>query len=154
MTDVQLQIVQLPEREQNLINRSVCHIADETLLPEALRLGNRVTDLDVARLLLAVERGFVVVPRDETWTDLTGALRARMRHLTRVANECIRLRLLVRTTEQITVDIWRTRLVAAPVHLMAGPNRPACPAPGGMVRYRLSDDRNLIDCPACLDPDR
>lgn len=143
----------LSEREQHLILRSVLHCTDQEL-PEQAQFHNHVTDLDAARLILAVERGTIVVQRDTAWTDFTGTLRARMPHLTRIVNECLRLRLVVRHTEHIWPDVWQTKLAAAPVHLEAGVNRPACVRPGEVARYRLTDDIGLIDCKACLDLDR
>ncbi len=151
MTDLSLAIADLPEREQTLIWRSACHLVpDEAALPEMLRLHNHVTELDTVRLLHEIERGAVVVPRDDAWTDVAGTLRYKMPHLTRIVNECLRLRLLVRIAEQTGPDIWRTRLAAAPVHRHAIDHQPTCGRDFGMVRFRVSDDPALIDCPACL----
>lgn len=153
MTDLSLAVAGLPEREQTLILRSACHVADESRLPEALRLCNRVSDLDVARLLHAIERGAVVVQRDSAWADLTGDLRARMPHLTRIVNECLRLGLVTRTSRQVAPDVWRTWLVAAPVHC-GGAGGPHCGRTRRAQRYRLADDLSLVDCEACLSAHR
>lgn len=159
MTDIALAIANLAEREQLLILRSALHVVpDENALPEWARFHNKVTELDAARLIHAIERGYVVVPADRAWTDLRGTLRTRMPHLTRIVEECRRLR-LVTTVVRATVvrdmgpDIVRVQLVAADVHLVAGPNRPAC-GQSGMARFRLTDDPGLIDCKACRAMDR
>ena len=152
MTDLSLAIAGLPEREQILILRAACHVADEPLLPVQAQFCNRVTELDAARLIHAIERGAMVIQRGTAWADLEGALRARMPHLTRVVLECTRLGLVRQATTQLWPDVWRTWLVAAPVHEQAGLNRTRCTAsfqrPYG--RFRLSDERALIDCAACL----
>lgn len=148
-------VADLPEREQLLILRSVTHIADETELPAWAQLCNHVTDLDVARLIHAIERGTVVVPRDNVWTDLRGNLRAAMPHLTRTVNECLRLGLVQRASEQTAPGVWRTWLVAAPIHRDAGGRVPACHRGRTRpIRFRLTDDPGLIDCKACLEADR
>lgn len=152
MTDIALAIAGLAEREQILILRSALHVVpDENTLPVQAQFANKVTELDAARLIHAVERGCTVVERERVWTDLAGTLRARMPHLTRIVNECLRLRLVVRTTRMIAPDVWRIRVIAAPVHLRAGENRPACiDRPTAVIRYRVTDDSGLIDCKACL----
>ena len=146
-------VATLPEREQILCLRSVLHCTSAEL-PEWAQFHNRVTDLDAARLILAIERGFTVVQRDTVWTDLRGTLRARTPGLTRIVNECLRLRLVERKSHQVALDVWRIWLVTAPVHRMAGTNKPACPQGGRMIRYRLTDDPALIDCPACVSLDK
>lgn len=156
MTDIALAIAGLAEREQLLILRSALHVVpDESALPERARFHNKVTELDAARLLHAIERGYMVVPEDRAWTDLRGTLRTRMPHLTRIVNECLRLGLVSRMSEQIAPDVWRTHLVPAAVHLSAGINRTLCPASAGLsFRFRLTDDPGLIDCEACQALDR
>lgn len=146
MTDLNVAIANLPEREQILILRSTCHVADEARLPEALHFCNHVTDLDVARLIHAIERGAVVVEHGKAWVDLGGALRARMPHLTRIVRECLRLGLVTRTSRELAPDIWQTWLIAAPVHCDCG--HPCLTRPGR--RVRLADDLALVDCEACL----
>ena len=151
MTDLSLTIAGLPEREQTLILRSAAHIADESRLPAWAQLCNHVTDLDVARLIHAIERGTIVYPHGAAWTDLGGDLRKRMPHLTRIVNECLRLGLVERTSEQTAPDIWRTWLVAAPVHYDNGDHVPACHRGRTRpIRFRLSQDPALVDCQACL----
>lgn len=156
MTDIALAIAGLAEREQLLILRSALHVVpDENALPEWARFHNKVTELDAARLLHAIERGYLVVPEDRAWTDLRGTLRTRMPHLTRIVNECLRLGLVSRKSEEIAPDVWRTYLVPAAVHFSAGVNRTLCPASAGLsFRFRLTDDPGLIDCEACLGLDR
>jgi hypothetical protein len=151
MTDLSLAVAGLPEREQTLILRSAAHIADESRLPAWAQLCNHVTDLDVARLIHAIERGTIVISHGAAWTDLTGELRARTPHLTRIVNECLRLGLVTRTSKQTAPDIWRTWLVAAPVHYGRSAGVPACHRGRTRpIRYRMSDDLTLIDCDACL----
>lgn len=149
--NLSLAVAGLPEREQILILRSVTHVADESRLPAWAQLCNRVTDLDVARLIHAIERGTIIYSHGAAWTDLGGDLRARMPHLTRIVNECLRLGLVERTSEQTAPGIWRTWLVAAPVHCNGGANIPTHHRGRTRpIRYRLSSDLALVDCDACL----
>lgn len=146
----------LSEHEQHLMLRSVLHCTSAEL-PEWAQLHNHVTDLDAARLIHAIERGFTIVQEGAAWTDLRGTLRAKMPHLTRIVNECLRLRLVERRSHELAPDVWRVWLVAAPVHLETGwINRPAClNVPNRtMMRFRLTADPALIDCKACLALDR
>ena len=152
MTDLLSALAEISDRERLLLYRSVLHCTDQPL-PEWAQFHNRVTDLDAARLIHAIERGAVVHPHGAAWLDTTGRLRAKMPHLTRIVNECLRLRLVEQATEPIGPDVWRTRLQTARVHLLAGINRPAC-TQRGSVRFRLTDDPALIDCPACQALDR
>jgi hypothetical protein len=156
MTDLAIEVANLPEREQTLILRSVAHVADESRLPEQMRLCNRITDLDVARLIHGIERGAIVVQRDAVWVDRGGLMRRRMPHLTRIVNECLRLGLVDRVSQEISPDVWRVWLSAAPVHQQAPGGGPVCPVAGERRtrRLRLSDDPGLVDCPACLEADR
>jgi hypothetical protein len=153
MTDLNVALSDISERERLLLYRSVAHCTAQEL-PEWAQFHNHVTDLDAARLVHAIERGAVVVEQGAAWTDTTGALRARMPHLTRIVNECLRLRLVRRAGQQIAPDVYRTRLQTADVHLEAGVNKPQCHAGNTHVRFRLTDDPALIDCKACLDLDR
>lgn len=146
MTDLSLAVADLPASEQRLIARAGLHAMKDPSEPLAFRDG--VTDLDAARLIHAIERGYVVVPRGRVWTDLSGALRARMPHLTRVVQECLRVRLVSIAAVHFGGDVVRHQLVAAPVHL-----RGAHDLPEGW-RHRLTDDATLIDCKACLAANR
>lgn len=153
MTDLSHVVATLPEREQILALRSVLHALDnEDLLPVPLQFCNKVSDLDAAWLILAVERGYTVVQQGAVWTDLRGDLRARMPHLTRIVNECLRLKLVRRRSREVMPDVWRVWLTAAQVHRDAGLNKPACGVTG--QRFRLADDSRLIDCPACAGLDK
>lgn len=154
--DLTLAVAQLPEREQLLILRSCCHEADERWMPVAVQFCQKVSVLDAARLIHAIERGATVVEHDRVWTDLGGSLRARMPHLTRIVNECLRLGLVTRTSTETFPDVWLTRLATAPVHFSAGLNTTRCPASrnGQTRRFRLTEDPALVDCKACLKADR
>lgn len=141
MTDLSLAVADLPASEQRLIARAGLHAMKDP--PGALAFRD-VSDLDAARLIHAIERGYVVVPRGRAWTDLSGALRARMPHLTRVVQECLRVRLVSIVTVPFGGDVVRHQLMAAPVHL-----RDAHALPEER-RYRLTEDITLVDCKACL----
>lgn len=153
MTDLDLVVANLPDREKILILRSVTHVAAEEKLPEALHFHNRVTDLDAARLIHQIERGAIVVQQGAAWTDRGGTLRKQMPHLTRIVNECLRLGLVHQNSREMAPGVWLTWLEAAPVHLIRGDNRTACDASRRVraARFRLTDDIGLVDCHACLD---
>jgi hypothetical protein len=152
MTDLTGIMATLPEREQLLCLRAVLHCTLQEL-PVWAQFSNHVTDLDAARLIHSIERGALYVPSSthDGWASL--APTRGFPHLTRVVNECLRLRLVKRVTAKTGSDVWRTMLGTAPVHLEAGINRPAC-GESGSIRFRLTDDIGLIDCQACLALDR
>lgn len=131
--------------EMGLVLRAGCHAATPSTLPEPCRFQGKVTDLDAARLLLAVERGTrVVLGGNLEWT-VSGGLSPLGGHLTRITRECIRLGLAYAR---------EGRLHAAPVHLRSVRwlTRPAC-AENGALRYRIlsGQDSALADCEECLD---
>lgn len=152
MTDLSLAIADLPEWEQRLILRSSAHVVpDESRLPETLHFREHVTELDAARLIHAIERGVTYVPSctHDGWASV--APTPGFPYLSRVVRECLRLGLVRRVSEEVAPDIWRTTLVAAPVHLAVPDYRAACSAHVRTPhrRLRLSDDLALVDCMAC-----
>ena len=144
MTD--LTILDLPQRELDLIARAGAHCLAGAGAPDATRFRNHVTDLDAARLIHRIERGALVVPAGRTWHMIGGWDDI---HLTRIVNECLRLGLAEASTAHTGRDIVRTTLTAAPVHLRVR-DMPACAAADPGTRYRLVTDPGLADCPACL----
>lgn len=140
------------ERDQGLIARAGAHAADPELLPEEARFQGSVTDLDVARLLLALDRGAAVWPHERGWrTEQRTAL--MFGRLSATVRECLRLGLVHTMREQTGPSSFREFLVPAITHLRhrADHRAPACPAPRSIKRYRLVDDRVLVDCQTCLD---
>jgi hypothetical protein len=140
----------LPQRELDLIARAGAHCLADESTPDATRFRNHVTDLDAARLIHQIERGALIVPAGKAWCVRGG--RFRDRHLTRIANECLRLGLVERVTRNTAPDVVLTYLIAAPVHLRAGIGETRCwdsyLRPG--ARFRTLGDRRLVDCRACL----
>lgn len=137
-------------RDTALAARAAAH-ADETS-----EWQNGVTDLDVARLILALERGTLIHPTASMtqWAAPAGSpLRAPHRPLNATVNEAIRVGLALTVTERLGPSRTLTRLAAAPVHAR-NPRRPLLPACQDLPspRYwRLLDDLTLVDCQACID---
>jgi hypothetical protein len=137
----------LSQRELDLITRAGAHILAGGDTPGTVQFDAHVTELDSVRLIHQIERGALVVPAGRAW-HMIGS--QRHPHLTRIVNECLRLGLVEASTSYTGPDIVRTALTAAPVHLLAAPGRPACPASDPNTRYRVLEDPRLLDCPACL----
>lgn len=140
--------------------RAAAHSTAPLTLRAAQRFQNGVTDLDVARVMLALERG--VRPyrnRAGRWlapsgTTLAGFGRGHLsgRNLSTVIGEMIRTGLV-----RHWIDREGDHLIPAPVHLMAGEpgNRhSACLFTGedmGPMRSRLVEEHRftLVDCLHC-----
>lgn len=150
-----MQTVELTAHDLDLVDRAAAHAMAEYVLPAAARFQRNVTDLDVARLILALERGTVIVPSATGRSWHTVPRGDRMPPLTRVIEEAMRVGLVHPDTVKIG-DIARTQLVAAPVHLRVQIDRnrrgTACRASQDIPfgRFRTLDNRDLVDCSACL----
>jgi len=148
--------VPLSLAEDGLILRAGTHAVHEGLLEPVARLQGGVSDLDIARLVLYVERGGLVWPTDSrrTW-KADGMPAMRRPSLTRVVNEGLRLGILRAITVKSGASTYRTLLAAAPTHIRS--KRGQMPACGRQdlhaLRYRLLDSNHLayVDCQACLD---
>jgi len=141
-------------RDMALAARAAAHADEEHIY------NNGVTDLDIARLLLAVERGTLIHPTASMtqWAAPAGSpLRAPHRPLNATVNEAIRVGLCRVAVDRTAPAIARTRLAAAPVHAR-NPRRPTIPRCLDAVLYartdayfRLLDDLTLVDCQGCID---
>lgn len=121
------------------IERAAAHAVHESALSPEARFRDGVTDLDVARVLRAVESGVrVVQPRGlgYRWAGLD----LGPGKLTVVVREMIRTGL---------AENRDGLLVPAKVHLDAGDRTPAC---GGTkaLRHRTHADLALVDCLGCV----
>lgn len=138
--------------EQAIIERSVAHALPDELTPAAAAWGHGVTDLDIARLMMRIERGSIIVPSavSAAWFALNEI--ERERHLTRIVHAAIRKGIAYSEVTRTGTHTVRTQLLAAPVHLRAGLNGTVCPEsrekPYG--RYRTLSDVTLVDCSDCI----
>lgn len=138
-------------RDKALAARAAAHADEE----HAYRDG--VTDLDVARLILALERGTLIHPTASMtqWAAPAGSpLRAPHRPLNATVNEALRVGLCRVAVEHPRPSVALSRLAAAPVHARnpRRPLQPACIAVLSGTRYfRLLDDLTLVDCQGCID---
>jgi hypothetical protein len=134
--------------------RASAHAADPGVLRAAQRFQSLVTDLDVARVMLALERGAKPTRnRADRWsvpagTPLNGMTPGRLSNAIR---EMVRTG-LVRHYRNKTGD----HLIPAPVHFRDrhddGSQTSACLFVGedlGPMRARLVDRLDLVDCLAC-----
>jgi hypothetical protein len=141
-------------RDAALAARAAAH-ADEAHV-----YRNGVTELDMARLILALERGTLIHPTASMtqWAAPAGSpLRAPHRPLNATVNEAIRVGLCRVAVEHPRPSVAVTRLAAAPVHAR-NPRRPTIPRCLDAVLYartdayfRLLDDLTLVDCQGCID---
>lgn len=131
--------------------RATAHAADPATLPEAARWsGWGVNDTEVARVMLALERGTPITRTGNgRWYAPAGSP-LNGRSISTVVNEMIRVGLLA--------NVPRTALIPARTHQKAwsadhGP-RALCNVPqegSGPIRTRLVAYVGLVDCPDCLD---
>lgn len=115
---------------------------------EPFRSG--ITDLDVARVLLHLERGRMIAQGGSRWVAEKGSPAAARGNLARVVDEMIRTGLAVGLSDRTGVYRFKVVLRAAPVHLRGRTDhlRPSCEAEA--LRYRIVDHPSLADCPTCL----
>lgn len=141
------------ERDHRLAARAAAHADEEHVYSDG------VTDLDIARLILALERGALIHPTASMtqWAAPAGSpLRAPKRPLNATVNEAIRVGLCRVATEPTGPSAVRVRLAPAPVHARSEvrPLMPACQVfslPQPDRYWRLLDDLTLVDCQGCID---
>jgi len=132
------------ETPTRAVERAVAHIQ-----PDSAPFENGVTDLEISRLIRALEMGTEVVQGGHTgWTAPAGSP-LRRTGLAKIVHEAIRTGLVVAVSRHVAPSIVRVRVLPAPVHLRAG-ERPACNPPQGLKRYRMVDNRDVVDCFSCL----
>lgn len=148
-------VIPFPGTIPAIINRSGAHAAAPGILAEQARFQPPVTDLDVARLLYALESGTPVVQGGDGWT-VPAHSPLRKREISRIAREAIRTGLARPLSEPAGADIVRVRLLPSPTHLrsLLEPLVPLCGFRA--LRYRLiyradfQRDHALVDCDDCL----
>jgi hypothetical protein len=132
------------EQEARLIERAGTVAMPDHLLRSAQRLHGGVTDLDMARVMRAVEAGVDLYQnRLGRWCAPVGSPLPNGRTSTTV-HEMIRTGLLRH---------FRDHLIPAPVHLDSGERVSVCLFVGedlGPMRARLTKDVDLVDCQNCL----
>jgi len=146
--------VDLSEAEEAYAIRASAHSADPSVLRVAQRFQELVTDLDVARVILALERGANPVRNRAdrwsmpSWNQLRGMSSGRLSNAVR---EMIRTG-LVRHYRDHDGD----HLIPAPVHFRMihqdATQTSACLFVGedlGPMRARLVDRLDLVDCLNC-----
>lgn len=143
-------IIPFPGTVPLRINRAALHAVADVLLPDESRLTPPITDLDMARLIYALEAGTPVVQGGPgIWTvPISSPLRRG--ELPRLVIEALRVGLVRAVSTPTGPDVVRVSLEPAPVHLRR-PRRllePLCDAQA--LRYRRTLNRLLVDCDACL----
>lgn len=156
----------ITEEELGLIERAGSFAVADGVLDHDRQLQRGVTDLDVARLLLALDQGAEIIMsgRTDRWVAPTGSPlkgmdgRYERRSLSKVVNEAIRLGLAFVATDHPDgiPALVRTFLVPCLTHLRSrfNPLAPTCSRPTNSIkRYRLlnASALALVDCQACRD---
>jgi len=142
--------IEISEKERNLITRAGAHALDPKTAPLHLMLKRSVTDLDAARLIHRLERGAVIVPTSSgrAWHEIPEG--PHIPRFTIIVEECLRLGLVRRESIVTGRDRRRIQLAAAMVHLRGRlPWVTAC-EDDQQLRYRVLEDRALVDCLTCL----
>lgn len=148
-------LADLSPEDARAVGRASAHAVHEELLEPAVRFREGVTDLDVARLLRALEAGAEVVQGGRAgWTVPTGSP-LRRGNLAKTVNEAVRLGLAVAEPYWVTASIVRTKVRPVDVHLRSQWDnlRPACEDDFDVwrppQRYRLVSEPGWADCPRC-----
>lgn len=144
---------ELSPEDRRAVERAVAHARHDEVLEPAARFRNGVEDLDVARLLRAIEAGTEVYQGGVSgWTVAKGGPLFR-RGLACIVQEALRTGLVHAVSVPTGPGVRRVFIVSANVHLTDPWDnlRPAC---GGSEdpsrRYRLVRNRTWVDCRACL----
>ena len=136
------------EQDWMVVERAAAHCAPG--IPEELQFVRAVSDLDVARVLLAMQRGTEILQGGpKRWYAIPfGPLNRTA--LSRTVDEMIRIGLARAVSERLSASLVKVILSAAPVHLRGRTDRlsPLCQAEG--LRFRLVDHPDLADCPTYL----
>jgi hypothetical protein len=138
---------QLDEADQRYVTRATAHVRDPMVLRRAQRFAPYVTELETARVMLAIERGTVLTrSRTGVWR---GPVDSRLGHVSPAVNEMIRTGLL-RDYRDPRTD--QRSLIPARTHLDTGSGASACLFAGedlGPMRARLVRTLDLVDCLEC-----
>lgn len=145
---------ELSPADLRLIERACAHAVHEEVLEPVQRFRNGVSNLDVARLLKALESGAEVIQGGSAgWTVPTGSP-LRRGGLAKTVQEALRTGLVHAVSKPTGPGVRRVWIVPADVHLTDRWDnlQPACgPGAGdGSRRWRLVRNREWADCPACL----
>lgn len=147
-----MNLTDLPGADRELIVRAGAHAVNPEDLPEEARFQHGVTDLDMARLLRAIEKGLIVYLASYRWS-CSPETSPVSKNLSSTVAEGIRTGLIGQVAIRTGLHTVQQRAVAAPVHLRsrASKDRPACHRPGGLKRYRLmnAEDARYVDCETC-----
>jgi hypothetical protein len=137
--------------ERTWIERAAAHCQPEDRLTPEARFRDGITDLDVTRVMLAIERGAVITQSvTGRWYAPSGT-HVDQQSLSRVVNEMIRTGLAVHHLSGV--------LIPTLVHMDSWDEGmqwrvSACGVAGegmGPKRVRLHASPGLVDCLACLD---
>jgi hypothetical protein len=121
--------------------------AAHSVAGESFRDG--VTDLDVARVLLAIERGAQIVAGGPSrWFCETGNPLNRT-SLARTVDEMIRTGLARASSAPVGRDYYSVTLIPAPVHLRSRRDALRARCGNSSLRLRRVDHLELIDCGTC-----
>lgn len=148
-------VIPFPTVAVPLVIRAGAHAVAESVLAPAARFQYPANDLQIARLLYAIESGTLVSQGGDGWTVAPGSP-LMLGTLTLLVREGIRTGLVRARSLQLSAFLVRVWAEAAPTHLPAllEPLRPLCGVPA--LRYRLiryvdfQRDHALVDCNACL----
>lgn len=139
---------ELTAAEQAHITRAAAHAVDPEKLRPLQRFAPYVTDVQVARIMMALERGTVLYrSRLGRWLAPTGSPISQ--NLSPAVMEMIRTGLV-----RHWIDREGDHLIPAKVHLDLGDRQSACHFVGedmGPMRSRLVQDLSLVDCLHCCD---
>lgn len=140
---------------QTMVAKAGLHAADPTRLKLDARFRGGITDLDVARVILAAERGAGIVadPGPCRWV-LMGPERMGRVMLSRIVEEMIRTGLAAGVSESRGRDLVRVSVRVAPIHLRARRNDLRARCTSRALRLRRTDDPTLVDCVSCLSASR
>jgi hypothetical protein len=139
------------EQDWMIVERAAAHCAPD--IPESLQFVKAVSDLDVARVFLAMQRDTQIQqggPRRWYAVPMKGEGPLNRTQLSRTVDEMIRTGLARAVSQRLSLNLVKVTLSAAPVHLRSpqGHLSPLCGVTG--LRFRLVDHPDLADCPACL----
>jgi len=133
--------------DEQLVERSTAHIVPSGTLKRSQAFTGGVRELDVARLMLAVEQGNAIKLGRFRWVAPAGHRGGAM--FSRAVSEAIRTGLLRDYRDPATGE---HHLIPALVHLRDFDGASVCKFAGedmGPVRARLVDDIALTDCRNC-----
>jgi len=143
-------MVELTEMERTLIERAAAHSMAEAMLMPQARFQHGVTDLEVARVMRALEAGTPIERnRNGRWCAPSGSP-VNSRTLSITINECIRTGLMIHYRTGVLIPAmvhlkhwgadqrWHSECFTAGEHM-------------GPKRVRLHADPIMVDCLACLD---